>query len=175
MATLSWLGHLNEWSGHASTHVTWIGSPAMMWAMLEPKLRHTLRAGEKVLDILVMHLGGNDLTTLGRGPLLHDMRVTLIRLAAGLVPCNIIWSEITPRGEWRGARSHSAVEASRRRGNATMQKVARNSGFGYVRHDPLSTRIPGYFVQDGMHLSDLGNEVFARNIWWALNALGCGE
>ncbi|OCT55216.1 hypothetical protein XELAEV_18003823mg [Xenopus laevis] len=72
----------------------------------------------------------------------------------------IVWSEMIPRLVWRWARDHSAMERSRRKINQLMSVFIRRSGGVVVRHKVLEQAVPGHYRQDGVHLSEVGLELF---------------
>ena len=101
------------------------------------------------------------------------MRLSLTKLATLLGGGEVVWSEIIPREQWRGARSTAAIEMSRRRINRSLQKFTAQQGLGFIRHSLLGRHAYGNFELDGVHLSDLGMDVFLLNIKVALEGAGC--
>ena len=106
----------------SNTEVCWLGQPGMHWDQLF--LVVTKALGHLPFpDVVVIHLGGNDLTSKGRRQLLQTMRDDLMKVADLVRPAEVIWSEMVPRFEWRGVESHAAIEGSRRRLNFAMKKA----------------------------------------------------
>ena len=95
----------------SNTKVCWLGQSGMRWDQLLPMVARA-QGRLPCPDVVVVHLGGNDLTSKGRRQLLQTMRVDLMRLADMVRPAEVVWSEVVPRFEWRGAESRAAIEAS---------------------------------------------------------------
>ena len=121
----------------------------------------------------MIHLGGNDLATLGRRRILGDMTQGLEEVAALLRPAEIIWSELVPHFKWRGAEVHSDVENARRKLNFTMKKTCGDMGLGFIRHGLITLKTPEYYERDGFLLSVVGLAMFMLDISGALELAGC--
>ncbi|CAH2329872.1 Hypothetical predicted protein, partial [Pelobates cultripes] len=110
---------------------------------------------EPLPNVVVIHGGGNDLGLVPQRELVKCMKQDVDRLR-GLVPgVKVVWSEMVPRLCWRYARDEKAVSRCRGKVNRTMAVFIRRLGGVVVRHRELEERLPGYFRDDGVHLSDL--------------------
>ncbi|KAG8451037.1 hypothetical protein GDO86_003352 [Hymenochirus boettgeri] len=83
----------------------------------------------------------------------------------------IIWSQIIPRRAWRGARSQIAVNNIRKNVNRAMAKYAEASGVKIINHNDIVYGCPGLYRADGVHLSDIGIDIFNLNIQSALEKI----
>lgn len=81
----------------------------MRWCSLL-KLQQRLAGGPT--NMLVTHLGDNDLMVMVRGALLQAMKADMGKISKYIQQCELWWSEIVPRRVWQGARSCEAVEHS---------------------------------------------------------------
>ena len=86
----------------SNIEVCWLGQPGMRWEQLLPAVAKA-RGRLPFPNIVVVHLGGNDLTSKGRRQLLQVMKKDLMTMADMVRPAEVIWSEVVPRFEWRGA------------------------------------------------------------------------
>ncbi|OCT76599.1 hypothetical protein XELAEV_18031802mg [Xenopus laevis] len=110
-------------------------------------------------DIIVLHAGGNDVGQCPMKFLIKDIRRDCLRLWSLFPEAVLIWSEIIPRALWRGAHSHQAVNRSRIKINRAVSKFVQGNGGIVVRHMDLE-KDRGYFRPDGVHLNDLGLDLF---------------
>ena len=124
-------------------------------------------------DVVVIHLGWNDLARKGRRWLLNAMRADLMKVADRVKPAKVIRSEVVPRFKWRGAEVHTAVERSRCKLNFAMRKACNGMGWGFERHGLVTLKVPAYYEKDGVHLTGTGLAMFMLNIADALEQAGC--
>jgi len=127
---------------------------------------HLLLSVEDPPDIMVIHCGGNDI---GSTPALK-LRADILREldeVRSLVPgVLIVWSQILPRFEWRGEKSHSALNNVRERVNNKVATEVINNGGRYIKYPEI--REEDHFFVDKVHLSDMGNNLFLHRIQEAL-------
>jgi lysophospholipase L1-like esterase len=71
----------------------------------------------------------------------------------------LIWIDILPRLQWEGAnRPTKEIEKNRQRINRWgRQQARRNTKFDSLTAD-INETTPGFYRDDGVHLSDVGNE-----------------
>jgi lysophospholipase L1-like esterase len=71
----------------------------------------------------------------------------------------LIWIDILPRLQWEGAhRPTKEIEKNRKRINRWgRQQARRNTKFDSLTAD-INETTPGFYRDDGVHLSDVGNE-----------------
>lgn len=110
-------------------------------------------------DVLIVHLGGNDI---GRARTMH-LIMELKRLFLGckaLFPgATLCFSEVVPRRVW-SSREFWFKEKIRRRLNRSLSKfLPLLAGFSY-RHVELEGFTPGLYWPDGVHLSEVGWDIF---------------
>ena len=155
-----------------NTDVSWLGWPGMRWEQFVPTVKKA-RSKLPRPHAVKVHFGRNELAAKGRRWLLHKMKADLLAVADSVRPAELIWSEVVPRFEWRGAEVNAAVEQSQRGLNFAMKKACNGMGWGFARHGMLTLKAPGYFEKDGVHLSRVGMAIFMIDIAEALEQVGC--
>ncbi|KAJ1163867.1 hypothetical protein NDU88_004319 [Pleurodeles waltl] len=112
--------------------------------------------------LIILHVGGNDLATIGRRSVFVDSMVEISWLAKRCPGAVIAWSHIIPRRIWRSGRSAKALNESARRLNSRMKRLLNISVLRTVGHGCLQGE--AMFHEDGVHLSDGGHTVFDENL-----------
>ncbi|OCT55985.1 hypothetical protein XELAEV_18004116mg, partial [Xenopus laevis] len=139
--------------------VKWFGFPGLQWPGLFDKLMEKA-AGAEHPHMLILHAGGNDMGVMSQKDLVRCMKLDVDKIRSWFTGVVIIWSEMVPRLVWRWARDHAAMERSRIKVNKLMSTFVRRSGGVVVRHKVLETATPGYYRKDGVHLSEVGLDIF---------------
>ncbi|XP_067320884.1 uncharacterized protein [Anolis sagrei] len=156
-------GHYGQHLGLGSTaFVDWRGRRGLRWDGLIPLLFDS--SVMRCPDILVIHLGGNDLGLLkGRALFLQavsDMRKILDRWPQ----THLVWSEVIPRLNWPGGGDARKIDGARKRVNRAMRKVLGDGLGTYIQHPDIVHTRPELYRHDGVHLSDQGNALFLANL-----------
>ncbi|XP_041444407.1 serine/arginine repetitive matrix protein 2-like isoform X3 [Xenopus laevis] len=139
--------------------VKWFGFPGLQWSGVWPALVRLAKVEHRP-DILVIHVGGNDLGLVAQRDLVIMMKQDVDRIRSLFPGIILVWSEITPRLVWRFARDIQAIERSRGKVNKLLSIFIRKSGGIVVRHRGLEDKTKGCFSTDGVHLSDIGMALF---------------
>ncbi|XP_074853881.1 uncharacterized protein LOC142014737 [Carettochelys insculpta] len=148
----------------------WIGKSGMMWDQLIPTLLNT----RKLLpdpDVLVIHLGGNDLGKTKLVDILIRTRKDLKFIHETFKNVILVWSDIVPRKAWNQEESYKCLERSRRRVNRAIGKFMKSIGGYVISHDSLVPESPGLFHLDGVLLSQSGTDVFNLDLLSVLETL----
>ncbi|XP_078504431.1 uncharacterized protein LOC144762992 [Lissotriton helveticus] len=144
-------------SSHHEVH--WWGKSGMRWGDLLPWL--TKKVSQLGCpDMLVIHLGENDLVKLSGVSLLHLMQRDLEAMRSNLAGACIVWTEFVPRRIWRGALKPAAIERARRKLNRAMRLFCDAHGIKVLAHVGLRLEEPLLFRDDGVHLSHMGNAYY---------------
>lgn len=154
-----WAGQyaLQQGRRHLSLNKTidWQGIRGMSWV----SFRHRMQL-KAVFDTppraLCIHLGGNDIESMSLCRIFALMRSGLKYIHAAFVDARLVWVDILPRLTWsRGSKE----DKKRRRVNRFGRQLCR-----HLKGDFLSTEIdnltPGFYRRDGVHLSQVGLEMF---------------
>ena len=115
---------------------------------------------------LVIHVGANYLGNKKVGYLRNEIKFILRGLLRIMPQTVLVWSQILPRFSWRYSDNFEAMERCRRRLNNCIASFILKTGGCYIRHPELTH--PALFKDDGVHLTDLGNELFLNNIQGAI-------
>lgn len=137
----------------------WFGVSGLRWDGILPMLFNSVRAGRRP-DILVIHAGGNDLGAVPQKQLVARMKQDLDAVRLRFPDIVLVWSEIIPRLVWRHARDVVAIERCRKKVNKLVSPFVRKCGGVVVRHRSLEEKLAGYYIRDGVHLSEVGLDLF---------------
>ncbi|XP_056397708.1 uncharacterized protein LOC130293230 [Hyla sarda] len=147
--------------GNVEPH--WRGIPGMRWTRVLTEvvdIARTVRSGV----ILVVHAGGNDLCYSRVPDLITLMKADVERFSGFFPDLVLVWSEIVPRVSWQGARNAEAIERSRRLVNSRMARFVRQKGGVVVRHRELEGDNRRFMISDGVHLNDIGLDIFLSGL-----------
>lgn len=97
--------------------VWWQGRGGLRWCHMRRTFR-TLLTFEDAPDLLVLHVGGNDLGLVKLGDLRYSISYIVGQLRLLLPSTRFVYSQILPRLIWRNETKHFAVEQARRRINS---------------------------------------------------------
>nr|XP_034303470.1 uncharacterized protein LOC117681729 isoform X2 [Crassostrea gigas] len=157
--------------GLTSQRIIWQGIRGMVWSRLYQTIKEMLRQCNRHPTLLVIHCGGNDIgnprNTL-KG-LQKYMKLTVSKITRLLPKTIIVWSHILPRRNRSLCLSNKDGENWRTRLNSALATfvVKKVCGASIKYPDILSTQ-GTLFRKDGIHLSDLGNELFVTSLKNAL-------
>ncbi|VDI31239.1 Hypothetical predicted protein [Mytilus galloprovincialis] len=128
-------------------------------------------------QILIIHLGSNDLGLIKGKELIEQIRLDIIRLHVLLPNLFLVWSEILPRRYWHLAENQVAINSTRKRVNAAVRNIFKeelNHGL-VICHPNIKVQERNLFRHDGVHLSDIGNDVFLNNVQGALESFASSD
>lgn len=152
---------------HLGAKIKWIGKRGMSWYDVRRTLSLHLSQSAPP-QFLIIHTGGNDLTTTSTSVLSARIENDIHSLAKSLTNCMLIWSDILPRLQWRGCTSITGIERKRKRVNRIgRQAVLKNNG-RVIQHVDITYDCKGLYRADGVHLSDIGNAIFLNTLQGAL-------
>lgn len=142
--------------GLENVSIWWQGYSGLNLARGLRKLKTLLKV-EGPPEILIIHLGGNDIGHSGL-KLIKDAIVRLFNFITHKMPyTRIVWSQILPRAQCK------ELEKGRKRVNTVAVKLAKSRGGFYLGH-PKITMDPKLISQDGVHLTSEGNIQFFRDM-----------
>ncbi|XP_071969433.1 uncharacterized protein [Engystomops pustulosus] len=143
--------------------VRWRGIKGLRWMQALPEVVDISRYSVSP-SILVLHLGGNDLCSVRFGELVPLIQSDLERFSSFFSRFVLVWSEIIPRAIWEGARDGDGIERSRRLLNTKVSRFVRERGGVVVRHRELEGDNRGLLLPDGVHLTDIGMDIFLSGL-----------
>ncbi|XP_077314597.1 uncharacterized protein LOC143996435 isoform X2 [Lithobates pipiens] len=156
--------------------VRWLGIPGMLWSRVLPEIHRYARL-DRPPNVVLLHVGGNDLGLRCARELIRDIKFDLLRLQASFPDTIFIWSDIVARTAWRLARSVAGLNRARVKVNKAVAKFfVRNGGLA-VRHRDLEEETWRFLRSDGVHLNAIGLDIWqlgvqdgvqrAVRMWWA--------
>ncbi|CAG2248065.1 unnamed protein product [Mytilus edulis] len=151
--------------------IWWQGYGGMGLKDLESTIKRLMKY-EKAPKYLVLHIAGNDLLKTKLGFLRNEIKTTLEKVQSYLPNSSIVWSQILPRTNWRHSISQDSMMACRIRINSAIASFVLKNGGHYIKYPdilPNST----FLKEDGVHLTDLGNDIFLNNLQGALEMFIC--
>lgn len=143
--------------------VRWLGLLDMLRSRVVPEV-HRFAWMDKPPYVLILHVGRNDLGLRSMLDIMRDVKFDLLRLRMSYPDMIIVWLDMVARTSWRMARSVEDVNRARRKMNRDISKfVVRNGDLG-IRHLELEVETWRYWRGDGVHLKDIGTEMWALGI-----------
>ncbi|XP_046337630.2 uncharacterized protein LOC124119225 [Haliotis rufescens] len=143
--------------------LTWYGSRGMKWKSLLPFLQQKLRRSPPPAWLL-LHFGGNDLGDVPTTVLLQMVSRDLTKIHHMMPFTQVIWSDVLQRVTWRGIPDGRVMERKRKRFNRFGRKGVLDLGGRVLEHNEINIADRGLFRQDGVHLSDIGNDIFVDSL-----------
>jgi lysophospholipase L1-like esterase len=154
--------------------VVWHGVRGLKTDNLRQELDDLLSKFPKP-SAIVLHAGANDVTSVTCIKLTRDIKKIVKWIAQRLPSVTIIWSHMLSRVIWRGANRIQSVEKARKRVNAAVGQIVIAAG-GKVLHNPdIDFTTPGLYRTDGVHLSDIGNDIFLNDLQGGLETFIVSE
>lgn len=135
----------------------------MRWTQLLSRVHFSARL-DRAPDVLLLHLGGNDLGFRTTRDLLRDIKLDCLRLWASYPGILLVWSDIVARKSWRNARSVPGMNRARVKLNKAVGRfIARNGGI-VVRHKDLEELDDALLRPDGVHLNAIGLDIWTLGL-----------
>ncbi|XP_075718871.1 uncharacterized protein LOC142759946 [Rhinoderma darwinii] len=154
--------------GFKQADVYWRGIRGLKWLQVLPEVVAVSRMSQSP-TVLVIHAGGNDLCSTRVAELISIMRSDFERFAAFFPDLVVVWSEIVPRVLWKGARNKASLERTRRLLNVRVSRHVRGKWDVVIRHRQLEGDNRGLMLQDGVHLNDIGLDIFLSGLQDAID------
>ena len=143
--------------------IWWQGYSGLKFENLKNKLFH-LHGFEPAPTILVIHIGGNDIGVNPLHKLISLVRKHLVLINRHFPKTRLVWSQILPRTRWRYSSNNDAMERCRLKVNRVAAKSVLKLGGCYIKYPDLIKNIDQFLMPDGVHLNELGNDVFLNNL-----------
>ncbi|CAJ0940127.1 unnamed protein product [Ranitomeya imitator] len=143
--------------------VRWLGFRGLGWNEVLKEVHNNARL-DRIPDILVLHVGGNDLGIRPCLELIRDIKHDLLRLWASFGDVLVVWSDIVPRRCWRHARSADKVNKARIKVNRAVAKFVVKNGGLFVRHLELEQGGVDFLLGDGVHLNAVGTDLWSLDL-----------
>ena len=136
--------------------VTFISKAGLRIAQLRPLLDQAMSPPP---ELLVLHLGANDIGRLNSWQWFQELEVSITYLRARYPATTLIWSDMLPRATWRYGNGPEGAEKARRRNQRRARLLVSREQGAIIRH-PLIKADAQCLLGDGVHLTDFGLEHF---------------
>lgn len=147
-----------------SVRIWWKGVQGMTWQQLLPQLLQ-LKDNWPRPDVIILHLGGNDIGKTATEAFLAAVKEDLISVKSIFPECLLVWSEILPRRSWRHSNDSVAVDIMRKAINESICGIMTELGGSSLSHDNIKPGLDtGLYRPDGVHLSGKGIDTFNLNM-----------
>ncbi|MFT7805929.1 uncharacterized protein LOC108918048 isoform X1 [Arapaima gigas] len=142
----------------------WRGRQGLMWEQLLPLLLE-LKGNWPNPDVLIMHLGGNDLGQSDPMEFLDSVKKDLASMKSIFPQCLLVWSSILPRRSWKTSEDAEVMENIRVTVNENVGTEIRALGGMVVDHEQIRPGSDsGLYRPDGVHLTGKGIDTFNLNL-----------
>ncbi|XP_067278698.1 uncharacterized protein si:dkeyp-121d4.3 [Pseudorasbora parva] len=142
--------------------VWWKGVQGMTWQQLVPLL-HQLKDNWPKPDVLIIHLGGNDISTTAPEAFIETVQKDMISLKSIFPQCLLVWSSILSRRSWRGTEDSKEMDIIRMAINNSIEGMMPELGGSGLSHGNIKSHL-GHYRPDGVHLSGKGIDIFNLNL-----------
>ncbi|XP_070590271.1 zinc finger protein 318-like isoform X5 [Erythrolamprus reginae] len=156
---------LSQWAD-----VEWLGQKDMRWEGLMPLLFNS-SCVKVVPRWLVIHLGGNDLGPMTGLELWHQARDDLQLIKERWPDTQLVWSDIIQRKAWGSVVYSAGLDRSRKRVNKEIEKAVLKLGGQVIHHPNICISKQGLYKDDGVCLTDEGNNIFLSDLQRCLQQL----
>ena len=148
-----------------SVRVWWKGVQGMTWDQLVPQL-HQLKLNWPNPDLLLIHLGDNDINKSTTEDLLSAIKRDLTSIHSIFPRCRIVWSDILPRRFWKDGSGiiedvDGSVNTLCGTINRRVHSIVAELGGSAVTHESIGS---GLYRPNGIHLSKRGIDTFNLNL-----------
>ncbi|XP_015268388.1 PREDICTED: dual specificity protein phosphatase 12 isoform X1 [Gekko japonicus] len=152
--------------------VEWLGRPGLKWPGLIPLLFKERRGPPP--HVLLIHLGGNDLGLVKGIALALQAKADLELIRSRWPGVQIVWSAMLPRHVWQGVGDPRCLDRARRKVNRELRNALVGGLGQYLPHPEIRIDVVDLYREDGVLLSDKGNDIFLADLQQGLRAaLGC--
>ncbi|KAJ7324599.1 hypothetical protein JRQ81_017619 [Phrynocephalus forsythii] len=115
-------------------------------------------------DFLMIHLGGNDLTKQTGKSLILEILRDLATWKAQFPDCRVLWSTLIPRQTWWADCDPQKLNRSRKGVNQEVCRAVCREFGAVLGHPEFNVRRTELYRPDGVHLTDVGTELFLRDL-----------
>ncbi|KAM4020116.1 uncharacterized protein ACNLHF_000667 isoform 3-T3 [Anomaloglossus baeobatrachus] len=143
--------------------VTWIGKRGMQWHQLLKEIQYHVEF-YRPPDVLLIHLGGNDLAIRTSRHLVRNIKLDMLNLWRSYPETVVVWSDIVARQMWRTARSVARINNTRIKVNKKITKFVLENGGVAIRHQMLENTKEQFWRDDKVHLNDIGLDIWMLGI-----------
>ncbi|XP_048364950.1 uncharacterized protein LOC125439779 isoform X3 [Sphaerodactylus townsendi] len=136
----------------------WQKEDSLKWIQLKPFLQNVINC-HQVPDVLIIHLGEEELAHVVKYDLLSRVKGEFTLLAKLAPQLRVIWSEIIPPGVWH--KEYQRLKLTQF--NFEMGQLILQHGGAVIKHPQFSPKNPKLYV-DKVQLSGAGLDIFLNDI-----------
>lgn len=149
-------------------YIDWDGYSGLRVEQLHAKLQHGL-INARLPRIIMLHVGGNNIVYTNRHKIVRTLKQEISYITEHFNNSLIVWIFILPRLTWTPRNSsHSfdnTMNTKRLAINRALAKHTLSLPNGRVLNiKSIDRQTPGFFRQDKVHLSSVGNELYIHAI-----------
>ncbi|TRY95395.1 hypothetical protein DNTS_010962 [Danionella cerebrum] len=145
-----------------SVRIWWKGTQGMRWSQLLSILLQ-LKGNWPKPDVLIIHLGGNDISTIPMEVFVKTVAKDMTSLKSIFPECLLVFSAILSRQSWVCDRDSKSMDIIRGAVNELVCKIMLDIGGNVLNHDNIQNDLSLY-RPDGVHLSGNGIDLFNQNL-----------
>ncbi|XP_062851998.1 uncharacterized protein si:dkeyp-121d4.3 isoform X2 [Trichomycterus rosablanca] len=147
-----------------TVRIWWKGVQGMTWQQLLPQLLQ-LKDNWPKPDIILIHLGGNDIGKTGVDAFVAAVKNDFVSLKSIFSQCLLVWSDILPRKFWRHSDNSLAVNDTREAINQQIHGIMEELSGSSLTHENITPALDSALYRpDGVHLSGRGIDTFNLNM-----------
>lgn len=135
----------------------------MLWSRVLLEV-HCLSRLDRASDVLVLHVGGNDLGVTSMRDLISNLKVDFLRLRTTFPGMMIVWSDMVGRTAWCWAWLVNKVDKACVKVNKEVGKFVTRNGGIIIRHRELEGNTWRYIWSDGVHLNAVRIDLWALGL-----------
>ncbi|OCT91870.1 hypothetical protein XELAEV_18014927mg [Xenopus laevis] len=124
-------------------------------------------------DIVLIHLSGNDIGKEKTIEIIRFIRRDLAQLHFSFPKVVFVWSEIVSRITWFPFPEIKSLDRCQKKINSAIAKFAKGLNIFTYRHTDLELNGSGVYRDDGVHLSDIGLDIFNNGLKNAIELAIC--
>nr|XP_008121349.1 PREDICTED: uncharacterized protein LOC103281487 isoform X2 [Anolis carolinensis] len=143
--------------------IEWLGFPGLFWDQLLPTLTPYLEASPPP-DIVVLHLGENDVVKWTSMALSLRIREDLARIREKVPGIGLLWSFFLERLACPPGENLQRYRRARYKINRDVKKAVEAAGGASIPHSSIRALCPNLYQRDGVRLSDTGCDHFLKNL-----------
>lgn len=113
--------------------VRWIGVLGMLWSRVLSEV-HKYACLDRGPDVLLLHVGDNDLWVRSMRHLIRDIKFDFLRICTEFPQTMVVWSDIVGCTSWQWARSVEIINKTRIKVNKEVGRFMVRNGGLVVHH-----------------------------------------
>jgi lysophospholipase L1-like esterase len=141
---------------------------------LVPKLK-ILKQVQDTPHVIIVHCGANNIGRTKLWSLVRLLQSTVLEIKKLFPSAKLVWSSLLPRFNWRYSTRVKAMESARARINREGIKLVASRGGAFIKHPQFEAKPIQLYHSDGVHLSQLGNDLFLNNLQGSIETLIGGQ